>query len=195
MLSAKKLCRQDVAVVSHGHRDHWATNLVEKDVVLVPRETRVPMKLAPIRNIVSVDYSEKTGSIQFVKLGRERLSALLEERISTPHAFWWLARSKQTRVLFVGDVNVEDVPVARAFVAEMSKRDLPLSAAILPSFGGVSGHNSELPRQLASSIERLSYDLQDVHGMVLGALPHPVDAKWATYNAVPTDHCQEQDKE
>jgi hypothetical protein len=186
MLSAPKLVKQDVAVISHGHRDHWATNLAEKDVVFIPREVEVPSGLSLIRNAIAVDYSEKIDKLRFIKLRRDRIANFIQdEDTPTPHAFWWLVMSKQTRTLFIGDLNVRDVTVARAFVAEMSKRDLPLAAAVLPSFGGVSSHDSKWPRQLTFSVEELGYDLRDVYGMVLGALPHPVNANWATYNASP----------
>jgi hypothetical protein len=92
-------------------------------------------------------------------------------------------RQQRTRVIFIGDLNMEDVFVARALVAELFKRDLPIHGSILPSFGGVSNHNTESPTQLTTSLEGLVHELHDIHGITTAALPHPVSAGWADYNA------------
>jgi hypothetical protein len=187
MLSAPKLVKQDVAVISHGHRDHWATNLAEKDIVLVPRDVGVSKGSALISNIVPVDYSVRIGKLNLVLFNRQRLRNFLRMPIPKPHTFWWMVDSKtrqqRTRVVFIGDLNMEDVSVARALVAELFKRDLPIHGSILPSFGGVSRHNTESPMQLAIALEGLAHEFHDVHGITIAALPHPVSANWADYNA------------
>jgi hypothetical protein len=187
MLSAKKLCEQDMAVVSHSHLDHWATNLVQKDVVLVPAEVTVPKGSPPIPNVVPVDYSVHVGKLNFVSLNHQRLRNFLRIPISKPHTSWWMVDSKtkqqRTRVVFIGDLNMEDVFVARSLVAELFRRDLPIHGSILPSFGGVSNHNAESPTQLTTAVEGLAHELHDIHDITTAALPHPVSANWADYNA------------
>jgi hypothetical protein len=187
MLSAKKLCKQDVAVISHGHRDHWPANLAQKDVALVPWQVTVPREFHGLQNIHRVEDSAQLGKLRFVELNQRRVASFLDTHVPKPHASWWLAsagqHSRPTRVLFVGDVDVKDVPVARTTVIEMSERGFPLHGILLPSFGGVLTHGAGAPKELSISIRDLAYEARDAHNIVVGALPHPIDAAWADYNA------------
>lgn len=188
MLSAPRLVKQDVTVISHSHRDHWARNLAEKDVILVPQEVSVPTEHRSLTTIVAVSYAERIGKMRFIKLDRRRLHLYLDQTVDTPHAFWWLVSSKHhdnvCRVIWVADANVRDAVLLRATVAEMFRRGTPIHGAILPSFGGVSAHGTMASTELATAIEGLAHDLRDIHGATIGGLPHPVDATWADYNAV-----------
>jgi len=175
MLSAWKLVKQNVAVISHSHRDHWTKNLAEKDVVLVPQEVTVPNELQYLKNVHCVEYSARSGKLGLIELNQRRLAMFLNTRVPKPHAFWWLVNAgshfRRTRVLFIGDMDANDMPTARSFVAEMFERGLRIHGALLPSFGGVSTHDAKHPAELAVAVESLAYELRDIHGVMVGALP------------------------
>jgi hypothetical protein len=184
MLSAKKLCKQDVAVVSHSHLDHWATNLVQKDVVMVPAEVTVPRQLLNARNILRVSYSAKVRPLHLIKLGAREIAAFVRnESIRHVHASWWIIDSQKTRVLFIGDLDAPDVGAVRAFVGRAYEQDLKVQGTILPSYGGVSTHRAREPTQLSETVTKLAYALHDVYRIRMAALPHPIEAEWADYNA------------
>jgi len=187
MLSAPRLCKQDVAVISHSHKDHWATNLPEKDAVFIPQEVEVPQQYRSLTNLYRVDYSARLDRLDFIKLDQKRLARYLGKSVPAPHAFWWLVapthRHEKARVMFVGDANRNDLSLLRETVAEMFGQDTPLHGVVTRSFAGLIGHGAETPRGLAEAMEDLAYDLRDIYGVILGALPHPVNAGWADYNA------------
>jgi len=183
MLPAKPLLKLDVAVVSHGHADHWHPNFRQKDIVLSPREVAVPEQFRNQNNIIRVDSEETLGKVRFVKVGQRSLANLLRERVPPPHAFWWLVCVGNTRVIFVGDANVGDAVLLKRFSEKMFERNLPLHCALLPSFGGTVKHKSSNARELSASFQELANELRDLYGMMIGALPHPVNADWADYNA------------
>jgi hypothetical protein len=83
----------------------------------------------------------------------------------------------------MGDADVGDIPTMQRFVEEAFKRDRPMQGAILPSFGGVLNHGAGRPTELAARIETLAYAFRDMYNLTLGALPHPLNAGWADYNA------------
>jgi hypothetical protein len=190
MLSAKKLCKQDVAVISHGHRDHWATNLVQMDTILIPQQVTVPNECQTLNNFMRVDYSVRLGKLDIIKLDQRRLTDYLGERlprVHVPHAFWWLLapthRHEDARILFVGDLDIDDIRTLRVVVAEMFRRDTPLHGVLLPSFGGITSHGIGGPKELSTKVRNLAHDLHDMHSIALGGLPHPLNADWADYNA------------
>ena len=189
MLSTPKLCKQDVAVISHSHRDHWATNLTEKDTIFLPASVVIPKGFQSLRNVYRVEYSTHMEKLRLTALNQDRLEALLRPAVPKPHAFWWLVstgpQQRRARVLFIGDVAMNDVSTARAMIAEMFRRDLPIHGVLLPSFGGVLAHEAKHAMDLATSIERFAYECRDIHDITVAALPHPIDASWADYNAAP----------
>jgi hypothetical protein len=104
--------------------------------------------------------------------------------VRRPHAFWWLVSYSGVRVLFIGDLWAEDVETAGQFVSKMFEKNLPLNGMLLPSFGGVKKHGACVAREMSLSVEGLAWRLKDAFHITLGALPHPVKAEWADYNAV-----------
>jgi L-ascorbate metabolism protein UlaG (beta-lactamase superfamily) len=184
MLPAKPLLKLDVAVVSHGHADHWHPNFQQKDVVLVPAEVAVPSQFNNLSNIIRVSSDESLGSIRFMKVGWQSLATFIRKRISQPHAFWWLVRAGSARVLFVGDADLEDVALLERFTDKMFEQGLPLHGVLLPSFGGVAGHGAGGARELSAALGEFARELRGRYDVKIGALPHPVNADWADYAAV-----------
>jgi len=183
MLPAKPLLKLDVAVVSHSHMDHWHSNFWQKDLVLLPREVTIPDHFRGLNNVIRVDAVENLGKVRFVKVGQQSLTHFLRERINPPHAFWWLANVGDVRIIYVGDADATDTFLLKRFVDKMFERNLPLHGALLPSFGGTTKHKSSSARELSVAFRRLANELRDLYGMKIGALPHPVHADWADYNA------------
>lgn len=182
--TAKPLLKQDVAVTSHGHSDHWHQNFSSKDIVLAPREIRPPEEFANLKNITYVDFMEKLGKIKFFKIGRKEVEMVLAKAIKEPlHAFWWLAEAGSVRVLFVGDMNVADAEVLQSFCNRMPELGRPLHGILLPSFSGVKGHGSVKPVELMSKLPIIADVLRRRYSLIIGALPHPVRAEWADINA------------
>jgi hypothetical protein len=183
MLPAKPLLKLDIAVVSHGHADHWHPNFGLKNLVLVPWKATIPAGYNG-RNILKVEELRGLGKMSFKCIDTALLNSFIGRKVPTPHAFWWLATASTARVLFIGDMNAEDAETARLFVREARARGLTLAGALLPSFGGVSGHSARDPRELARAVGELAASLREKYGLVIGGLPHPVNAQWANYNAV-----------
>jgi len=181
-LPAKPLVKLHVAVESHGDLDHWHSNLRRKDLVLVPWKLRIPDKYASLKNIVRVDRSIRVSKLKFTCLDLWTLKRLLQEEIKQPHAFWWLAESENAKVLFVGDVDAEDVSILRSTIHVMHQQKVALHSVLLPSYGGVTTHGARNPTEISQLIKEIAQELQGC--VVLGALPHPVHAEWANFNAV-----------
>jgi len=184
MLPAKPLLKRDVAVVSHDDLDHWHRNFYRKDLVLVPWRIRIPKPFRNLRNILRVYCSQRVGKISLSCVDWWILRNYFRRPPPKPHAFWWLASSHGATVLFIGDMDVEDVETARIFVRYMFNQRRPLHAVLLPSFGGVRGHGSAYARELLESIDNLAHELHGKCGLKVGAMPHPIAADWADYNAV-----------
>jgi L-ascorbate metabolism protein UlaG (beta-lactamase superfamily) len=183
MLPAKPLLKLDVAVVSHGHADHWHPNFWSKDVVVTPLQVSPPHQYKCLRNIIRIDDSLSLGRLKLRKIGRRELAVLLKADVETPHAFWWLAESPDTRVLFVGDMNLGDVRRVERFMAVTRYQDPSIRCVILPSFGGMDGHGGA-GREVCANVKSLAFDLSEAYNVLLGALPHPISADWADFNAV-----------
>jgi len=181
---AKPLLKVNMAVVSHNHRDHLATNLPEKDVVLIPSRIEVPSCFANLRSLLRVDRYEQFGAVVFSLMDRRAISEFLRCPVKRPHAFWWVVSCLGVRVLFIGDLWAEDVETAEWFASKMFEKDLSLNGVLLPSYGGVKKHGAVAVRELGLNVENLAFWLKDVFHVTVGALPHPVEAKWADYNAV-----------
>lgn len=185
MLSAPKLCKQDVAVISHGHRDHWATNLTQKDIVLVPRATHIPEKYGGLRNILCVDNGERIGKLWFACLRPQTVASITRSSLSRLHSCWWLVSKKgNAQTLYVADVDVQDVDHILRFTDAMLERNRPLEAVVLPSYGGMRNVHGTENTKLSETIGSLAFILKDVYSLTLASLPHPISVDWADYNAV-----------
>lgn len=186
MLSAPKLCDQDVAIVAHSHRDDWATNFTEKDTVLVPRDVSVPAQYGGLRSVLLVDNGVRIGKLQFACLRPQTVASITQLSLRRLHSFWWLVSVKgKAQTLYVADADVQDIGHIQRFTDAMLGRGRPLEMVMLPSYGRVKGtHGSKEPLDLSSAIERLAFVLKDVYSLTVTALPHPIDADWADYNAV-----------
>lgn len=189
MLPAKPILNLNLAVVSHGHMDHWHRNFYQKDLVLIPWRVKMPKPYRNLRNILRVYRSERIERLEFQQVDRRVLERLLNYPVDpAPHAYWWIVEKQEikgdVRVLFIGDMNVRDVNVARDFIRTMFERSLTLHGVLFPSFGGVSSHGSRIPREISMLIRELAYEVKDEYDVMLGALPHPVTAEWADVNAV-----------
>lgn len=121
--------------------------------------------------------------MRFAKIGSRILSQFLGRSV-VPHAFWWIVKFSNTALLFVGDLNIVDVATLTEFVDKIFERGRPLHGALVPSYVGVSEHGAADNGDLSSSGANLAQTLQDAHGMEIGALPHPIDARWAQHNAI-----------
>lgn len=181
---AKRLLKQEVAVVSHSHADHWAEDLSVKDLVLVPVGVRVPKRFIRMQNLMSVSGSVSLGKIKMFRISRRYLSGFLRYPIRHMHAFWWIARASGARILFVGDMSLCDVDTLGTFVGEAHRRGLLLHHVILPSFGGVTSHGAKDALELSRAIGKLARRLRSAYNIGLSALPHPINAEWADYNAM-----------
>jgi len=184
MLPAKPLLKLNVAVVSHGHQDHWHRNFRAKDAVVVPLQVPLPYAFTDLRNVVYTEGAVSFGALKLRKLGRRELSLLLKRNIETPHAFWWLAEANGCGVLFVGDMNANDAEIVSRLMAVAHQQFSPIRAVLLPSFGGVEGHGGKA-MEVSIRIGELALELADAYNLLLGAMPHPVNADWADFNAVP----------
>jgi hypothetical protein len=179
-LSAKQLIKQKIVVISHGHMDHWDRNVSNFDIVLVPPRVSIPRQLVGLKNIVSVYNFCRIGKIRFVPVGTRLLTRLLRQSVFPPHAMWWLCSHRDARVLFVGDLDSDETDVIKSFVSSMFKFDQPLSGVILPSYGLTKTHGVNA----RFAVSELAEDLRDTYNLKIGALPHPISADWADYNAV-----------
>jgi len=177
-LSAEQLIRQKVAVVSHVHLDHWLANLLEFDEVLVPEGIRVPEQFKNMNNIVYIDDFFRAEKLVFTHIGPRSLGRFLKLQLST-HSHWWLVRYMNCRVLFVGDVDQNDVPFVESFVAKTREMNRSINAVLLPSYGSAEAHGENIHDAIFELADRLR-----LSGVKIGALPHPIDAPWADYNAV-----------
>ncbi|MEM3078661.1 MAG: hypothetical protein QXR38_04100, partial [Nitrososphaerales archaeon] len=155
--------------------------------VLIPEKVRAPCEYSNLHNAIVVD-EQKIGKLRFIALGRKLLKSLLRNResVQTTHATWWLISYRDTRVLFIGDLNFEDVLTARHFVKTFYEKNFFLHGVLLPSFGGINGHGSN-ELQLSSEIKSFAQEMRDIYGTILAGLPHPVNAEWAHYNAIRLD--------
>jgi glyoxylase-like metal-dependent hydrolase (beta-lactamase superfamily II) len=176
------LVNQKVAVISHEHRDHWI-GTERAELVLYPKEVHPPYygrSLLPVG-----EYPERIDKLVFVKLNKRRIERLIGKAIPRPHAFFWLIdgswRGEDARILFVGDMNLSDVRTVQEVVEKITSSTF-LNAVILPSFGGVNGHGGT-NLLLALAVDELARELKEEYKIMVNALPHPVPAKWATYNA------------
>ena len=185
MFSAKKLHKLKINphLLSHGHfGDHlWIADPAQ--LLLVPEEIRFPNDIKH-NNTVYVGRHATVGKMHFTKLRGHDVGRLIgDETVDSTHAFWWIVDSAKTRALFIGDMDLADVRVARAFIERSYDQDLKIHAILLPSFGGVTTHGSLQPLKLANTMSELAYDLRDIYRITIAALPHPVEADWANYNA------------
>jgi len=185
MLSARKLCRQDVVVISHGHRDHLAANLLEKDIVLIPGWLRLPSELQRLGALVTVDYSSAVSKkLLLANIWTGRLRRILGHPIQRLHGSWWVASSGLTNVVFVGDLDLHETQLIAEFINHLLQAEQHVSGILLPSYGGIDGSHGALKvNELANAVENLAFDLKDVYKVKAAALPHPVEATWADYNA------------
>jgi hypothetical protein len=183
MLPAKPIVKLDVAVVSHDDLDHWHPNFWKKDVVLVPYKLHIPDAFASLRNILQVSRTTHISRLRFWCLNSRDLSRLLQRNVEDTHAFWWLVTGNEAKVLFIGDLNVEDVKVALDVTQTLVEKGLELHGVLLPSFGGVTTHGARNPRELSSLVYEFAEWLHR-QGMLVASLPHPIPAVWADYNAV-----------
>ncbi len=183
MLPAKPLLKLDVAIVSHGHLDHWGTNFPQKDFVLVPEKVRIPKCFVNLRNLLKVEKLEAFKGLSFTLLERRALSSFLRYPVQPPHAYWWLATYLGTCVLFVGDANMADVETLHKFAVRALDAGVPLKGVLLPSFGGTTMHGTFAQTELGNAIKELACELASLN-MAIGGLPHPIEAPWADFNAV-----------
>lgn len=121
--------------------------------------------------------------MHFTCIDNRLLRSFIGKPFPTPHAFWWLVRCFNVGVLFIGDMNVHDVDTARTFIDEIFKRGISLHGVLLPSFGGVTTHGAKKPLELKNLIGGFAQKMH-AQGILLGALPHLVNAGWADYNAL-----------
>jgi hypothetical protein len=185
MLSAKKLCKQDVAVISHGHRDHWATNLAQMNAVLIPQQVMVPNECGTLHNLVRVDYSAAVSkNLLLTNLWTGRLRRILGHHVRKLHGHWWIARSGEVNVIFVGDLDLHETQLIAEFTTHLLQTDQLVSGVLLPSYAGVEeAHGVHKPNEMRKAVESLAFDLKDLYGTKVAALPHPIVAQWADYNA------------
>lgn len=179
--------QEPLMVVSHKHNDHWAVNTTDKAVVLVSDRNIVPRRFNHLNSIVPVEHSAIVRGTKFIKLDAAVIRNIIGPIHANPHATWWIATrghgTARTRLLFVGDMNIEDARTIRKFISVSFERNLPLHGAMLPSFGGTLKHGVMYPREMTEAVTELAYLLRDRHDMTLAGLPHPVDAEWADVNA------------
>jgi hypothetical protein len=185
MLPSKPLMKLNVAVVSHDDLDHWHPNFRQKNLVLIPWKANMPDEYALLKNVLRVYGKTRIGQLSFTCLDYKTLSRITQIR-KPPHAFWWLVGRKdaQGKVLFIGDMNVDDVPVVKEFVEKALQGGEIVDCVLLPAFGGVSKHGSSTPRELSVSVANLAHELREEQGLLIGALPHPVIPNWSDFNAV-----------
>jgi L-ascorbate metabolism protein UlaG (beta-lactamase superfamily) len=184
MLPAKPLLKLDVAVVSHGHADHWHPNFWQKDLVLLPRGIKVPEGFSSLRNAVQVDRYISLKGLQLLKLDGRALRQLLGPNTPNPHASWWIATSSGARVLFIGDMNIVDAETALHFIRESYMSNAQVHGVVLPSFGGVMTHGARDAREVAREAADVAFSLAEKFNVAVGAVPHPVPGCWADFNAV-----------
>jgi len=192
MLSAQKLCRQDVAVISHSHIDAWSANLPQKDVVVIPAGLRVPENHRGLRNILQVEYSARIDGLSLTPIYRSTVERLTTLRIPKKlHAVWWHIKGtsgpEEANIIFLGDMDVSEGKYLLSFVGRLLELNRAVQGVILPSYGGVKyAHGAEsLPQQLAQEVERTALELRDLYGLHLFAAPHPLpEPAWAELSAV-----------
>mgnify|MGYP000726813668 CR=1 FL=1 len=184
MLPAKPLLNLDVAVVSHSHLDHWHENFREKDLLFVPWWLHVPERFSDLGNVYRVGSTASIGQLEFRVLNKTTLKKVLHRRVDT-HAYWWLVRSKHKNVslLFIGDLDLEDVDVLWEFISRFGAR-YNIRCSLLPSFGGVTKHGVEAPAELQCSVKNMAQKLRSELNVAVGSLPHPVNVGWADFTAV-----------
>lgn len=185
MLSAPKLTRQDIAVISHSHQDHWATNLVEKHQVLAPRTVKIPSQFQGLRAIVPVDYSVAISKrLRLARIWTRRLERILGHPVTRLHGDWWIASSGEASILHVADLNLHEPSPILEFAAHMLQTEQSLTNAILPSYGSLrNAHGARGPAELSNQVQDLVFDLKDLYRLRIAALPNPLVASWADYNA------------
>lgn len=181
MLPAEPFTNLDVAVVSHGHLDHWHPNFLRKDLLALP-PVKMPKPYKGLKNSY-VGETVSLGKLVLRIIGRQELSKILKRDVGTLHAFWWLAETSNARVVFVGDMYAWETKHAYAFIEALHKQGIRVHATLLPSFGGARSHGKSA-MDPSRSIEQLAMELGIAHKLCLGGLPHPVNAGWADFNAV-----------
>jgi hypothetical protein len=179
-LSARRLIKPEVVVISHRHLDHWDRNIQRFDMALIPYGIQIPEQFENLKNIISVSDFCKVEKIRFTPIGPTLLASLLQYPVSSLHARWWLSAYRNTRVLFVGDVDARETGIIEAFVSKMFEQDRPLSGLLLPSYGLTETHGEGV----AFAIAELAEKLRNTFNVKIGGLPHPIYADWADYNAV-----------
>jgi L-ascorbate metabolism protein UlaG (beta-lactamase superfamily) len=181
----RPLVTQRVLVISHGHIDHIDGHPEKFDTVLYPTGLPMPERLRNLRNVLIVERSEKIERLVFTQVGPRELSTLLNRKVESLHARWWLVRTVKEGegVLFVGDLDFQET----SLVAEFAKvaRNHGVRCVLLPSYGGLMEHGSVTPLSLKKAIENLAYTLRN-QGFALGGLPHPITPDWADFAAIRT---------
>jgi L-ascorbate metabolism protein UlaG (beta-lactamase superfamily) len=175
------LTAQRVLVISHNHKDHIDKHPERFNTVLYPVGLPVPEQLRNLKNLVLVDRSERIGKIVFTQIGPRRLSRILHQEIESLHARWWIASTAGVGVLFIGDLDRQEIPIVKQF-AEVAQ-EFGVRCILLPSYGGLGTHGATAPLDMKEAVGSLAHDL-NTRGLLVGGLPHPIAPDWTDMVAV-----------
>jgi len=96
------------------------------------------------------------------------------------HADWWLLATRKLLVLFVGELNLPEIPLLDRLLHSPQ-----IDAVLLPSYGKIEPpkHGVSKPEELAEAVKNLALQLK-ARGKSVYALPHPVTPDWALKSAI-----------
>lgn len=175
-------------VMSHADRDHHPQYCaVYQPPIIVGK--RFSHTVTGMKIEVQPDSYTKIKGIFFWLMDKARIRAQQPDmRIRTSfHSDWWyITDSKTAGILFIGNLDYPELPV----VSSLSKYILtaaqrPLSAVMLPSYGGLKPllhglpENAE-PHLLSDSVQRVAEELKTMRLKVAG-LPHPINPSWSDF--------------
>ncbi|MDV3293936.1 MAG: hypothetical protein LYZ70_06665 [Nitrososphaerales archaeon] len=180
IIGAAPIC----SLMSHSHSDHHPEECSVYQTPIVASTRQVELGRVHTNNLpVASDNYQKYDKLYFWYLDRTRMNAQSEPKLRRFHADWWYVTDGDAGLLFIGDLDLEEIPAIEDTVNYvMNAAQRPLSAVLLPSYGGIKATHGVPadadPQLLSREVAKLAKKLGE-KGLRVGGLPHPVRAPWS----------------
>jgi len=183
IIGAAPIC----SLMSHSHSDHHPELCsVYHDPIIASTRQVEQGRVHTINLPVASDSYQKYGGMYFWNLDKIRIKAQAQLKLKKFHTDWWYITDGDVGVLFIGDLDLQEIPVIEETVNYIMKvAQRPLNAVLLPSYGGIKGTHGVLvdadPQLLSREVAKLVKKLKE-KGLRVGGLPHPIRAPWSDFD-------------